>query len=78
MLGIGGGFIMSPAQYWLLQETVLQHDIEIRIAFGTTLFVVLLNAINVAHIYHQKNVVLWKQTTIIGFSDQSSVLWEQQ
>lgn len=66
MLGIGGGFIMSPVQYWLLQETGLQHDIAIRIAFGTTLFVVLLNAINVAHIYHQKNAVLWKQATIIG------------
>jgi len=66
MLGIGGGFVMSPVQYWLLQETGLQHDIAIRIAFGTTLFVVLLNAINVAHIYHQKNAVLWKQATIIG------------
>ncbi|MDY0129510.1 MAG: sulfite exporter TauE/SafE family protein [Methanosarcina vacuolata] len=66
MLGIGGGFIMSPVQYWLLQETGLQHDIAIRVAFGTTLFVVLLNAINVAHIYHQKNAVLWKQATIIG------------
>lgn len=66
MLGIGGGFIISPVQYWLLQETGLQHDIAIRIAFGTTLFVVLLNAINVAYIYHQKNAVLWKQATIIG------------
>lgn len=66
MLGIGGGFVMSPVQYWLLQETGLQHDIAIRIAFGTTLFVVLLNAINVTHIYHQKNAVLWKQATIIG------------
>ncbi|MDW5549793.1 hypothetical protein [Methanosarcina sp.] len=34
----GGGFIMSPAQYWLLQETGLQHDIAKRIAFGTILF----------------------------------------
>ncbi|AKB44949.1 protein of unknown function DUF81 [Methanosarcina vacuolata Z-761] len=57
---------MSPVQYWLLQETGLQHDIAIRVAFGTTLFVVLINAINVAHIYHQKNAVLWKQATIIG------------
>lgn len=66
MLGVGGGFIMSPVQYRLLQETGLQPDIAIRIAFGTSLFVVLINAINVALNYHQKNAVLWKQATIMG------------
>lgn len=66
MLGVGGGFIMSPVQYWLLQETGIQPDIAIRIAFGTSLFVVLLNAITVSLAYHQKNTVLWKQATIMG------------
>ena len=34
---------MSPVQYWLLQETGLQPDLAIRVALGTSLFVVLLN-----------------------------------
>jgi len=57
---------MSPVQYWLLQETGLQPDIAIRIALGTSLFVVLLNGINVAINYHRKHEVLWKQATIMG------------
>ncbi len=65
-LGIGGGFIMTPVQYWLLQETGLEPDLAIRIALGTSLFVVLLNATTVTLKYHQKRAVLWRQATIMG------------
>ena len=41
LLGVGGGFVMSPVQYWLLQETGLQPDLAIRVALGTSLFVVI-------------------------------------
>ena len=68
LLGVGGGFIMSPVQYWLLQETGLQPDLAIRIALGTSLFVVLLNATSVVLKYQQKRAVLWKQATIMGIS----------
>jgi len=68
MLGVGGGFIMSPVQYWLLQETGLKPDLALRIALGTSLFVVLLNASSVVLKYQQKRAVLWKQATIMGLS----------
>jgi uncharacterized membrane protein YfcA len=66
LLGVGGGFIMSPIQYWLLQETGLQPDLSIRIALGTSLFVILPNATSVVLKYQQKHAVLWKQATIMG------------
>jgi uncharacterized membrane protein YfcA len=68
LLGVGGGFIMSPVQYWLLQETGLKPDLALRIALGTSLFVVLLNASSVVLKYQQKDAVLWRQATIMGLS----------
>ena len=78
LLGVGGGFIMSPVQYWLLQETGLQPDLAIRVALGTSLFVVLLNAISVTLNYQQKRAVLWKQATIMGLSGSFPVLGERK
>jgi len=68
LLGVGGGFVMSPVQYWILQETGMQPDLAIRVALGTSLFVVLLNSISVTLKYQQKQAVLWKQATIMGVS----------
>jgi uncharacterized protein len=68
LLGVGGGFIMSPVQYWLLQETGLEPDLAIRIALGTSLFVILPNATSVVLKYQQKRAVLWKQAKIMGMS----------
>lgn len=68
LLGVGGGFVMTPVQYWLLQETGLQPDLAIRVALGTSLFVILLNSISVALKYHQKHAVQWKQATIMGIT----------
>lgn len=68
LLGVGGGFIISPVQYWLLQETGLEPDLAIRVALGTSLFVVLLNASSVVLKYDQKRAVLWRQAKIMGLS----------
>lgn len=68
LLGVGGGFIMSPVQYWLLQENGVEPDLAIRIALGTSLFVILLNATSVVLRYKQKRAVLWRQATIMGLS----------
>ncbi len=57
---------MTPVQYWLLQETGLEPDLAIRVALGTSLFVVLLNATSATLKYQQKRAVLWRQATIMG------------
>lgn len=41
LLGMVGGFIMSPVRYWLLQETGMNPDISIKAALGASLFVVI-------------------------------------
>lgn len=66
LLGVGGGFIIFPVQYWLLQGTGLHPDLAIRIALGTSLFVILLNAISVTLKYQRKQAVLWRQATLMG------------
>lgn len=66
LLGVGGGFIIFPVQYWLLQEAGLHPDLAIRIALGTSLFVVLINAISVTLKYQRKRAVLWKQAIMMG------------
>lgn len=68
LLGVGGGFVMTPVQFWLLQETGLQPDLAIRIALGTSLFVILLNSITVTLKYNQKKAVQWRQAAIMGLS----------
>lgn len=66
LLGVGGGFIMSPVQFWILQAEGISPDLAIRIAFGTSLFVILPNAIS-GVLKHQRNLtVLWKPAVLIG------------
>lgn len=68
LLGVGGGFIMTPVQYWLLQETGLEPDLAMRVALGTSLLVILLNSVSVALRYHKKHAVRWKSAVIMGIT----------
>ena len=45
LLGIGGGFIMTPAQYLVFADMGLTVDMAIKMAFGTTLMVILPTAL---------------------------------
>jgi uncharacterized protein len=59
LVGVGGGFIIVPVQFWLLTSMGVDPTLAIRIAFGTSLAVVLPTALSgaVGH-YHQKAVLL--------------------
>lgn len=46
LLGVGGCFIMVPVQYWLMTSGGMDPTLAIRIAFGTSLSVVLPTAIS--------------------------------
>jgi uncharacterized membrane protein YfcA len=45
MLGVGGGFLMVPVQIWALTSSGIDPTIAVRVAFGTSLAVVLPTAI---------------------------------
>ncbi len=41
MLGIGGGIVMTPVQYWLYTSNGIDPDVAIKISVATSLAVIL-------------------------------------
>jgi len=66
MLGVGGCFIMVPAQFFVLTAMGIDPTIAIRVAFGTNLFVVFPTALSGSLRHHKKEVVLWRHAIILG------------
>ena len=66
LLGIGGGFIMTPVQYMLYTSMGLTTDMAIKLAFGTTLLVILPTAASGAWRHSQKEAVWWKAAVTMG------------
>ena len=66
MLGLGGAFIMTPAQFMVYTGTGLPLDMAIKTAFGTSLLVVLPTAISGAWRHHRNRVVFWRAAIYIG------------
>ena len=66
LLGLGGAFIMTPVQYMVFTDMGVPPDIAIKLAFGTSLMVVLPTVISGAWRHHRKGVVYWKTAIIMG------------
>ena len=58
--GVGGGFIMVPVQYWLLTGLGFDPSLSLRVAFGTSLAVILPTALSSTWGHHCKKCVLWR------------------
>ncbi len=68
LLGIGGGAVMVPVSYWLILAMNVHPDIAIRIAFGTSLLVILPTVISGSWRHNKKKAVRWKTALILGSS----------
>ncbi|MCF8011788.1 MAG: sulfite exporter TauE/SafE family protein [Clostridiales bacterium] len=68
LIGVGGCFIMVPAQYWALSSMGIDPGIAIKVAFGTNLMVVIPTALSGALSHHKKGAVLWNAAKILGIS----------
>jgi len=66
LLGIGGGAVMVPVTYWLILTMNIPPDIAIRIAFGTSLMVILPTVISGSWRHNKKKAVRWKTALILG------------
>jgi uncharacterized membrane protein YfcA len=66
LLGVGGGFIMVPVSYWIILAMGISPDIAIRIAFGTSLLVILPTAISGTWRHNKKKAIRWKTALILG------------
>jgi hypothetical protein len=66
LLGIGGGFLMVPVQIWALTLQGIDPTLATRVAFGTSLAVVLPTAISGCRGHSCRGVILWRAGIIIG------------
>ena len=66
VLGAGGGWMMTPVQYWVYTDMGIPSDIAIRVAFATDLFVILPTSAASAWGHHQRRAVWWKAAMVLG------------
>lgn len=58
LLGLGGGFIMTPMQFLIFTNMGIPADMAIKLAFGTNLLVIFPTAISGAWRHSRKGAVL--------------------
>lgn len=68
LLGVGGGFIMVPVQIWALTSTGMDPTLATRIAFGTSLAVILPTSLSGCHGHSCRGAVLWRPGIAMGLS----------
>ena len=66
LLGSGGGFIMTPVQYAVFTNMGMSTDIAIKLAFGTSLLVMLPTVVSGVWRHHKRGAVRWKAAIIMG------------
>lgn len=66
LLGVGGGFLMTPIQYIVFTDMGIATDMAIKLAFGTNLLVILPTAISGTLRHSRRGLVLWKTAIIMG------------
>ena len=66
LLGLGGGFIMTPVQYMLFTNMGMSTDVAMKVAVGTSLLVILPTTASGAWRHHKKGAVWWKAAIIMG------------
>ena len=68
LFGIGGGVLMSPVQFWLYSAGGMDSTLATRIAFGTSLAVMLPTMISGALAHHRKGAVNWIAAVPMGIA----------
>ncbi|MDD4858720.1 MAG: sulfite exporter TauE/SafE family protein [Dehalococcoidales bacterium] len=68
LLGVGGGFIMTPVQYFIYMDMGLPMDVAIKLAFGTNLLVILPTATSAVWRHSRKGAVQWRIAVTMGLS----------
>ena len=66
LFGVGGGFLMTPVQYWLYTLGGIDNTLATRLAFGTSLAVMIPTMISAAVAHHRHNSVNWEAAIQMG------------
>lgn len=68
LLGVGGGFIIVPILFFLLETMGVESTLAIRMAFATSLAVIIPTAISSAYGHQRKKDLIFKAVIFIGVS----------
>lgn len=66
LFGVGGGFLMTPVQFWLYMGSGMDSTLATRLAFGTSLAVMIPTMISGASAHHSRGAVDWKAAVPMG------------
>jgi uncharacterized membrane protein YfcA len=66
IFGVGGGALMTPVQYFLYTGSGMDGTLATRLAFGTSLAVMLPTMISSATGHHRRGAVNWKAAVPMG------------
>ncbi len=64
--GVGGGSVMTPVQFWLYTLGGMDPTLATRLAFGTSLAVIIPTMISGALAHHRRGVVNWEAAVPMG------------
>ena len=64
--GVGGGSLMTPVQFWLYTAGGMDSTLAIRVAFGTSLAVIIPTMVSGALAHHKRGAVDWKAALSMG------------
>lgn len=64
--GVGGGSLMTPVQFWLYTAGGMESTLATRLAFGTSLAVIIPTMVSGALAHHRHGVVDWKAAVPMG------------
>jgi uncharacterized protein len=68
LFGVGGGSLMTPVQFWLYTAGGMDSTLAIRLAFGTSLAVIIPTMISGALAHHSRGAVNWQAGVTMGCS----------
>ena len=66
LFGVGGGFLMTPVQFWLYTAGGMDSTLATRLAFATSLAVMIPTMISGTLAHHRRGVVNWNAVVPIG------------
>jgi len=68
LFGVGGGFLMTPVQYWLYSSGGMDGTLATRVAFGTSLAVMIPTMISGALAHNKHGAVNWIAAVPMGIA----------
>jgi hypothetical protein len=66
LFGVGGGSLMTPVQFWLYTASGMDSTLATRLAFGTSLAVIIPTMISGALAHHKHGAVEWHAALPMG------------